>query len=142
VLVDRGADVIDTTILVQDGTVHRISKQESFGPESDRVFHEIGPDLESDDVRTVARRIGADRYTRLEGPVLFRDNHDDVWYLFLDQYDRRPQGYVALRTSDLAGGRWEWVPEDLFHLPANTKHGGVLPLRGDEWQRVRAAYAR
>ena len=139
-LVDRGTAVIDTTMLVQDGVVHRISKQESFSSDSDRVFHEIGPEIFSDDYRTVATRIGADLHERLEGPLLFGDHHDETWYLFLDQYDHRPQGYVGFRTADLTTGRWEPIPPDQFHMPPNTKHGGVLPLRGSEWRRVRDAY--
>jgi hypothetical protein len=140
VLIDRGFDVIDTTMLVQDGVVHRISKQESFAPDSDRVYHEVGPDLWSDRFRTVATRIGADDYDRLEGPVVFKDHHDDVWYLFVDQYAQRPQGYVGFRTTDPTSGRWEAIPRDRFHMPPDTKHGGVLPLVGDEWGRLRAAY--
>ncbi|KGM11960.1 glycoside hydrolase family 43 protein [Cellulomonas carbonis] len=140
VLVDRGDDVIDTTVLVQDGLVHRVSKQESLEPGSDRVHHEVGPALLSPDYRTVATRIGADRYDRLEAPILFKDHHADVWYLFLDQYSRRPQGYVGFRTTDLLAGRWEPVPEDEFRMPPDTKHGGVLPLRRGEWERLRSAY--
>jgi hypothetical protein len=26
-------------------------------------------------------------------------------------------------------------------MPPNTKHGGVLPLRGDEWRRLHDVYA-
>ncbi|WP_199421987.1 glycoside hydrolase family 43 protein [Actinotalea solisilvae] len=140
VLVDRGEDVIDTTILVEDGVVHRVSKQESLAADSAKVFHEVGPSLLSDAFRTVATRIGADAYERLEGPVLFRAHGEDAWYLFLDQYDRRPQGYQGFRTTDLATGRWELLPRDRFHMPPDTKHGGVLPLRGDEWHRLAAAF--
>jgi hypothetical protein len=39
-----------------------------------------------------ATRIGADLYEKLEAPLLFRDHHDDIWYLFLDQYGHGPQG--------------------------------------------------
>lgn len=140
VLIDRGTDIIDTTMLVQDGLVHRISKQESYLADSERVFHEIGPEIFSDEYHTVATRIGADLYDRLEAPLLFRDHHDDIWYLFVDQYSHRPQGYVGFRTMDLTGGRWEPIPPDQFHMPSNTKHGGVLPLRGNEWRRVRETY--
>ncbi|MBO3083140.1 glycoside hydrolase family 43 protein [Cellulomonas fengjieae] len=140
VLIDRGTGVIDTTILVEDGIVHRISKEESFAPGSLRVYHETGPALLSGGYRTVATRIGADAHDRLEAPVLFRDHHDDVWYLFVDQYSRRPQGYVGYRTTDLTSGRWEPIPTDTFRMPPDTKHGGVLPLCGDEWARLRAAY--
>ena len=142
VLVDRGTDVIDTTMLVQDGLVHRISKQESFSTDSERVFHEVGPDYFSEEYHVVATRIGADLYEKLEAPLLFRDHHDDIWYLFLDQYGHRPQGYIGLRTTDLTSGRWKHIPPDRFHMPSNTKHGGVLPLRGNEWRRVRDAYTQ
>jgi hypothetical protein len=141
VLIDRGADVIDTTMLVHDGVVHRISKQESFAADSERVFHEMGPEVFSDEYRTVATRIGADLHDKLEGPVLFGDHHDEIWYLFLDQYDHRPQGYVGFRTGDLTSGRWEPIPPDQFRMPPDTKHGGVLPLRGSEWRRLRDRYA-
>lgn len=140
VMIDRGVDVIDTTVLVHDGLVHRVSKQESFAPGSDGVYHEVGPSVFSDGYRTVARRIGADLYGKVEAPLLFKDHHDDVWYLFIDQYGRRPQGYVGYRSTDLASGRWEPVPPDRFRMPPDTKHGSVLPLRGDEWRRLRDAY--
>ena len=140
VLVDRGTDVIDTTMLVEDGLVHRISKQESFAAGSDRIYHEVGPEIFSGDYRTVARRIGADLYDKVEAPLIFKDHHDDVWYLFVDQYSRRPQGYVGFSTTDLSTGRWEPIPADRFHMPPDTKHGGVLPLRETEWRRVREAY--
>lgn len=140
VMIDRGVSVIDTTVLVQDGVVHRVSKQESFEPGSDRVYHETGSGLLSDDYRTVARQIGADVYDRLEAPLIFKDHHEDVWYLFVDQYSQRPQGYVGYRTTDVTHGRWEAIPREEFHMPPDTKHGGVLPLRGDEWDRLRAAY--
>jgi hypothetical protein len=140
VLIDRGTGVIDTTMLVQDGVVHRISKEESFADGSDRIYHEVGPDVFSDDYRTVATRIGADLYDKLEAPLIFKDHHDDVWYLFLDQYGRRPQGYVGFSTTQPTSGRWEPIPSDRFHMPPDTKHGAVLPLRGDEWRRLREAY--
>jgi hypothetical protein len=140
VLIDRGTDVIDTTMLVEDGRVHRISKQESFAADSDRVYHEVGPEIFSDEYRTVATRIGADLYDKLEAPLVFKDHHDDRWYLFVDQYSRRPQGYVGFSTTDLTGGRWDPIPADRFHMPPDTKHGGVLPLRRGEWRRLRDAY--
>lgn len=142
VLIDLGAGVIDTTILVQDGLVHRVSKEESFAPGSNGVYHEVGPSIFSDEYRTVARRIGADTYEKVEAPLLFKDHHDDVWYLFIDQYGRRPQGYVGYRSTDLTSGRWDPIPPDRFHMPPDTKHGNVLPLRGGEWRRVRDTYLR
>ncbi len=55
------------------------------------------------------------------------------------------QVHFSLSDGDdpcyLTAGRWEPIPPDQFRMPPNTKHGGVLPLRGDEWRRVRETYA-
>lgn len=141
VLVDRGESVIDTTMLVHDGLVHRISKQESFSAGSDRVFHEIGDGIFSDSFTTVARCIGADPYGKVEAPLIFKDHREDVWYLFVDRYGDGPHGYVGLSTTDLSSGRWDLIAPERFRMPAGTKHGSVLPLVGDEWRRIRAAYS-
>ena len=44
-----------------------------------------------------------------------------------------------MRSTDLAAGDWQPVPRDEFVLPANTKHGVVVPLRSGEWDRLAAA---
>lgn len=138
VLVDMGQSVIDMTAVQVDGAVHRFLKEEPHGPGSRMVFHQVGPDFFGEDFRTVATRIGADRYDRIEAPLIFRDNREDVWYLFIDQYAQQPQGYIGLRSRDLASGAWEEIPADQFGMPANTKHGAVLPLLRGEWDRLGA----
>ncbi|TDC72426.1 glycoside hydrolase family 43 protein [Streptomyces hainanensis] len=140
VLIDLGTDVIDTTVHVDGGTVHRFSKENSFGPDSIRLFQQSGPDFFSDRFRTTATRIADTLYAHVEGPLVFKDNHRELWYLFVDQFARRPQGYVGLTTTDLDSGHWEPIPPDAFHMPPNTKHGAVLPLTGDQWQVLRSAF--
>lgn len=136
VLLDAGDDVIDTVMFEHNGRVHRFSKASS--PER-KLYHEVGPDLVSDErFEVVATRIADDLFDPVEGPLIFRHNHELRWYLWVDQYQQRPQGYLALTTTDLTSGRWDLV--DGFELPPNTKHGGVLPLVDDEWERLAAAY--
>lgn len=136
ILIDTGRDIIDTALAHHGGVVHRISKDENRRTNSLGVHHEVGSGLFADDYRTLATRIGAERYPDVEGPILFQGHDDGYWYLFLDQYSESPQGYTAFRTDSLDTGRWEPVPSSQFHLPAGTKHGSVLSLRRDEWERL------
>jgi hypothetical protein len=57
----------------------------------------------------------------------------------VDQFERQPQGYCALTTTDIESGQWDAVPAGELDLPPNTKHGTVLPLTAEEWERVDAA---
>lgn len=136
VLIDTGADVIDTAIVHVRGKTHRIGKDEDSDDAGRGVHHEVGSGLFADDYRTLAVRIGRERHRHLEGPIVFRDHREDHWYLFLDQYSTRPQGYVAFETDDLESGRWSVVESDRFHLSPGTKHGGILSLTRAEWDRL------
>ena len=144
VLIDRGSGVIDTTVLPAslspDGRVHRFSKQDDEAPDTLRVFHEVGSALEADDFEVVASRLLDHRFDHVEAPLVFRDHRTGTWYLWLDQYAVRPQGYVALRTDDLASGDWHEVPDGELVLPPNTKHGVVLPLTRAQHAALSAAY--
>lgn len=138
VLIDRGRAVIDTTIVRHNGDEHRISKDDSRSPDSLRLFHEI---VESDGPsRILASRIGDDRYTDVEAPMVIHDPLTGRWYLWLDQYSTTPQGYVPLYTDDLRSGRWEFLPEQEYRMPAATKHGGVIAISGAEHDALVRAF--
>lgn len=143
-LIDRGTGVIDTTVvpaaLTPDGRVHRFSKQDVDAPGSLKLFHEVGSALDADDFEVVASRLADDLYAHVEAPLVFRDDRTGTWYLWVDQYAVRPQGYVALRTDDLASGDWRAVPPGELVLPPNTKHGVVVPLTRERYAALSAAY--
>ena len=126
--------VIDMTVAFDDdGRVHRFAKQDDDAPGSWQVFQQVGDGIDGD-FRTLATNLGQQFGPRVEAPLIFRANDGDRWYLWVDQYGRLPQGYHAL-TSRTLDGKWERVPG--FSLPPHTKHGAVLPLIEDEWQRLR-----
>ncbi|MEK8227297.1 glycoside hydrolase family 43 protein [Oerskovia sp. M15] len=130
--------VIDMTVAQADGQVHRFAKQDDAAPGSRQVFHQVGSSLHADDFVTLAQGLGQGFGAKVEGPLVFRSNSEERWYLWLDQYAEMPQGYHALSTTDLRSGRWEPVADADFDLPENTKHGAVLPLRRAEWERLDA----
>jgi len=136
VLVDSGRSVIDMTAVQLDGRVHRILKEEPEPADSRKVYHEVGSGFFADDFRTLATRIGDELFSKVEAPLIFRDNHRERWYLFVDQYERRPQGYFGFWTDDLGSGTWTAFAPEEFHMPPDTKHGAVVPLRRSEWERL------
>jgi hypothetical protein len=139
VMIDTGGrDIIDTALIQENGCVYRFSKDEArtggWG-----IYLERGSSLFARDFEMVATNIAGDRYPGgVEAPMVIRERGQDRWYLFLDQYQEWPQGYFAMETTDLDSGRWDYVPADRVAIPPSTKHGTILPLRREEWERLRA----
>ncbi|WP_108718224.1 glycoside hydrolase family 43 protein [Miniimonas sp. S16] len=130
--------VIDLVAVPDGDLVHVVAKQDDAATDSAAVFHQVRHGFDDAAGRTVATRIGADLGPHVEGPLLFRENDGGRWFLWVDQYDSQPQGFRALTSHDPASGSWTPVPEGEFVMPLNTKHGGLIPLTRQEWERVAA----
>jgi len=128
--------VIDMTVHITPTAVHRFAKQDDKAPGSWHVFHQRGSSFFADDFVTLCTDIGQDIAEHVEGPLVFKDNTQARWYLWLDQYATDQQGYRAFMTDDLESGEWTLVPD--FAVPANTKHGAVLPLFRHEYDALTA----
>jgi hypothetical protein len=75
---------------------------------------------------------------RYEGPAAFPftppgQGQPETWCLLLDN-----GGYKAFTTTDLASGQFTASHETKF--PFAFRHGSVLPLSAEEYQRVKSAY--
>ncbi len=130
---DYGASRIDTTIIQDGDTYHRFTKDEGAGTTGcSDIIQEKSTDLTSPDQGDwafVAGCIGRDAGTgAVEGATGFHANPGDTspfdTYLFVDEYGGR--GYIPLGTNDLDDPDWT-IPDD-FDLPANPRHGTVLPV--------------
>lgn len=142
--------VLDSTVIRNGERYYRFIKGIVGGVEDDcgrplgDIFAEVSRDLSAS--QTGWRRIAAGITYRathrqpFEGPLAFRANDGSGWYLWADHFGDDEQGYQPFFTTDLDEASWEPIPPRDFHLEPNTKHGVVLPLRGDEWQRLRARY--
>ncbi|WP_298454640.1 immunoglobulin-like domain-containing protein [uncultured Cellulomonas sp.] len=147
VWIDPGYSVIDSTVVEHDGVYYRYTKDErdntSSTPCSKYITGEKSTDLLSTDYELVADCIGAPTDTapgidRGEGPLVFKSNTEERWYMFIDEYGGR--GYLPFTTTDLDSGQWSLVPEDDVDFPARFRHGTVLPVTGGEWAALQAAY--
>lgn len=144
-------DVLDATVIALGdrclrfvkGTVEGVADDEGR-PVAD-IYVESAPGLSTPQEQWTRVASGityrATHRHRFEGPLVFRANDDSGWYLWADHFGDAEQGYVPFFTTDIAQDAWSPVPQADYSLPPNTKHGVVLPLLGDEWERVRARYA-
>ncbi|MFJ3668674.1 family 43 glycosylhydrolase [Streptomyces sp. NPDC090106] len=137
---DPGHSVIDSAVVAHDGAFYRFTKDErdpsSAAPGSKFITVEKAASLTDRSYALVADGVGAGVLERGEGPAVFRSNSGDRWYLFIDEYGGR--GYVPFETDDLDSGRW--TPCSAHLLPAGARHGSVLPVTREEYDRLLAAF--
>ncbi|GAA2878399.1 hypothetical protein Acy02nite_15840 [Actinoplanes cyaneus] len=137
---DPGYSVIDSTMVEHDGQYYRFTKDErnnsSSSPCSKYIIEEKSTDVLDLDYDFVSECIGSPALSRGEGPLIFKSNTEDKWYLFIDEYGGR--GYVPFSTTDLNSGKW--TAETKYTLPSRPRHGTVLPVTRAEYDRISAKY--
>lgn len=75
-----------------------------------------------------------------EGPACYRlaptgDGKPAKWCLVMDAYIAAG-GYKPYVTDDLASGKF--TPGEKFEFPFVFRHGSVLPLNAEEFERLQA----
>ncbi|MQM26824.1 immunoglobulin-like domain-containing protein [Glycomyces albidus] len=141
VWVDQGYSTIDSTMIEDDGTYYRFTKDERSNSASTpcgkfilaETATSLAPDAEWE---FLADCIGSGAISAGEGPLVFKSNTEDKWYLFIDEFGGR--GYVPFATTDLASG--EWTPVAEYDLPASPRHGTVVPITAAEYERLQTAW--
>ncbi|KPI07041.1 putative glycoside hydrolase xylanase [Actinobacteria bacterium OK074] len=137
---DPGYSVIDSTVVKNGANYYRYTKDErnpsSDSPCSKFITAEKSTSLTSTSYDFVADCIGSGTVGQGEGPTVFKSNTENKWYLFIDEYGGR--GYVPFETTDLDSGRW--TPSTDYQLPASPRHGTVLPVTQQQYDRLLAAY--
>lgn len=137
---DPNYSVIDATVIEHAGRYYRFSKDDREPPESTPCSKSItvqrSTSLTSTAYEFVADCIGRGAIGDGEGPLVFKSNTEEKWYLFIDEYGRR--GYVPFETTDLDAGRWTVAKE--YQMPPHPRHGAVIPVTKEEYDRLTAAY--
>ncbi|WP_158685444.1 family 43 glycosylhydrolase [Microbacterium halophytorum] len=142
-LVDQGANAIDTTIIQDEGTTYRITKDNGLGKGIYMEATDAG-DWWADETSwsMIQTEIGASwaggNAGGVEGPAIFKRHDDDHWYLYVDVIPSI--GYRPMETSDLDAG-WTELHSDDFFMTPSTKHGGVISLTKGQYDRIRGADA-
>lgn len=131
--------VIDSAMYEEDGKYYLFVKSE--GNPQNIIL------LESENVTGPFSRIRAFDESMMEiqegkyeAPTAVR-LENGKWGLFLDYYGvpGKGQGYVPFIADSLASGRFV-RSDDSFHFPYGYKHGTIIKISGEEYERIHAFY--
>jgi hypothetical protein len=134
---DPGYSVIDSTVIRVGTTHYRYTKDERGGTACGQfIASHTSTNLLSTNWAFQRECIGQGTLSRGEGPLVFKSNTENRWYLFIDEFGGR--GYVPFESTNLASG--QWTPSSGSALPASPRHGTVLPVTQAEYDRLQQAY--
>lgn len=133
VYIEKPTTVIDTTIVREDGVYYRFTKDEQFKAITLETSDDLMDGWEAIEDFSLAKLTG------YEGPACFRipatEDEPARWCLLIDWYSRG-RGYQAYATGELSTGDFEEMEPMRFPFHP-VRHGSVLPVTGEEMQRLR-----
>jgi len=141
--IDRGWQTIDATVIEHGGLYYRYVKDERHRtpatPCGKSVFSETSPSLTGSVWTPLAEGIGLDAISQGEGPLVYKSNTEERWFLWIDEFTQERR-YVPFETTDLTNGTWT-IADDV-RLPRDACHGVVLPVTAEEHARLSRAWKR
>lgn len=133
---NNAIDLIDTTIIENEGTYYRITKNEN----TKKVFME-----KSDSILGEWKLVDSNitEFAGVEGPTIFKFYDRDEWCVLLDEYSGVK--YFPSVTSNLDSGQFRRLESTEYSLPkgASTggpRHGTIIPVTEEEYNNIMLAY--
>lgn len=149
-LIDEGFPTIDTSIVQNNDTLYRFTKSEV----NYRVYYEKATDIfhDKDGIKENGFQYDVISGTKdgnrglighqgnNEGQTIFKDIHNDKWYMFLDSWP-----YHVRWSTDLEDGSQfvnNLLPSTEYALPPGPRHGTVIPITRSEYSALQDKYGR
>ncbi len=133
---EKKCDIIDTTIWVDKGLFYRISKDE----DSKRLILESSDALLGEYTEIDSPQLQS--LEGVEGPEMYLLPDGRTWCLIVDQF-MLGKGYMPMVSRDLSAGTFQILDPRQYNLGKSFKrHGGVLPITEDEYDRLVYTYGR
>lgn len=129
--INRANDVIDTSIVWNDGYYYRFSKDEV----SKCIIIQRAKELLAESFEDVYCE-ALDGLYGLEGPEIYYIDELNKWCLIVDQYHGN-KGYMPLVASDLAKADFRIMDKAEYDMGERKKrHGGVIKITDEEYDRL------
>lgn len=131
--------VIDSAMYEENGKYYLFVKSEA-SPQNIILLEAENVTGPFERIRAFDESMAAIEKGQYEAPTAVR-LENGKWGLFLDYYGvpGEGQGYVPFMADSLASGRFVRSDES-FHFPYGFKHGTILKISGEEYDRIRAYY--
>lgn len=133
---EKESHVIDTTILESGGSYYRISKDET----DKKLILETAASLTGEFTKIDSKVLAA--LEGVEGPEGYLLPDGKTWCLIADQF-MTGKGYLPMLTEDLSSGEFKILsPEEYDMGKTKKRHGGVLQITDEEYERLLHWYDR
>ncbi len=139
--------IIDSTMIENEGTYYRYTKNEMNGTimidKSDSIlgrFTEINSASLTTTIQNAIHAIDPEHKTTVEGPIIFKMNKTsesdpDRWCLMVDRYGAG-LGYFPLITTDLNDPSTFTAPAASEYSMPGYRHGYVMPVTEKEYDAL------
>lgn len=135
IYLEKDNHVIDTTIIHTQEGYYRYSKDET----TKVIKVDFSDSLQPGSFREVASDT-LDGLYGVEGPEIYPFHDRKEWCLIVDRF-AEGKGYLPLITDDLSSGKFRVLSEEEFDMGMTRKrHGGVLNLTEEEYQKLISGY--
>lgn len=134
IYIERKNDVIDTTIVQEDGVYYRFSKDET----EKCIRMDYGVDLMGS-FAPVESDVLSGLYG-VEGPAVFYAKEHQAWCLLVDQFAEQ-KGYLPLLAEHLSDGAFTIMEQGGYDMgQIKKRHGSVLSVTEEEYKRLQERY--
>ena len=137
--IEKDESSIDTTILHEDGTYYRFTKNEGgstneLGANTKSIFMEKSSQLLGTYSSIPSESLNSNQW--VEGPAIFKFHQDDQangkYCLLVDNFGGG--GYYPLVCGDLESG--EFSKPSSYKMPSRARHGTPIRVTSEEYSRV------
>ena len=146
VYIDYDQSSIDTTMIENDGTYYRFTKNEGgstneLGALTKTIFLEKSDRVLGTFTQIKSDSLNSNQY--VEGPTIFKLNQDDTngtdkWCLLVDDFGG--SGYYPLITTDLESGEFTKPDAGTYKMPSRARHGTPIRVTAEEYNAIMKAY--
>lgn len=145
VYIEKNESSIDTTIIENNGTYYRYTKNEGgktneVGASTKTIFLEKSNHVLGTYTSVPSETLNKNQY--VEGPTIFKLNQDDAaqdtWCLLVDDFGGI--GYYPLVTNDLDSGDFSVPEKGTYRMPSRARHGTPIRITSAEYETLAAAY--
>lgn len=128
---EKDNHVIDSTIIRAREGYYRYTKDET----TKNICIDFSKTLRPEDFREIPSGCLSGLFG-VEGPEIFRFNDREEWCLIVDRFATH-KGYLPLVTDNLGSGDFRILDDTEFDMGVTIKrHGGILPISEEEYQRL------